>query len=96
MELKNKYSNIQSKYSKMLKDVKKNNMSFKNISEDIIELNYIIELMTLKLEDISIKLIDPNTCSKLDKHIIEEFEENEQILKTMLPLFLSLKMTKRL
>ena len=96
MELKKKYSTFQSEYSTMLKNIKKNNMKFQNIHEDIVELNYIMDLMLLKTYDINMKLINTETCSNEEHSLLEDFKENEEILKTMLPLFLSLKMAKQL
>jgi len=96
MELKKKYSTLQSDYSKMLKTIKRENMIFQNIHEDIVELSYVIDLILLKIYDINIKLINPEMCSNDEHYLLNEFKENEEILKTMMPLFLSLKMVKNL
>ena len=95
MELKRKYSTFQSEYSRMLKNIKNNNMNFQNSHENIVELNYIMDLMLLKTYDINMKLINTETCSNEQHSLLEDFKENEEILKTMFPLFLSLKMAKQ-
>lgn len=95
-ELKNKYSNIQRNYCLMLKTLKNNNMQFNHIKNDVIELSNIIDLLLLKMEDINMKSIDPEFCSDEEYYLLKQFKENDDIIKTMFPLFIALKLSKNI
>lgn len=92
-ELKKMYSALQRDYCKMLNTIKHNDIN-DNINNDIIELSHLLVLITNKLDDINMKTLLHNNYEKNDNLL--EYEENQQILDDMLPLFLLLKMQKQM
>ena len=90
--LKNNYSNLQSDYCKMIKNIKNNNMNYENIKDEFVDLCNIMDDLSRKLEDINMLILSNNpNKNKKDIELLNNYEEDKKILNTLMPYYMLLK-----
>ena len=95
MTLKTNYSDLQSNYCKMLKNMRNNDFKYDQINNEIIELSHLLVQMSSTIEDINMALLsEKSKCMLLPKNeqeSLDDYNENQKIIQKMMPYYILLK-----